>query len=82
MISSILRYSLNPESDNTTPIFCLSSILNLLISLLNNLTVPLSTEIRPKTALKVVLLPAPFCPISPVTQPALTSKEQLSLKRP
>ena len=75
-ISRMVRYPLKPESDSTTPSPCLSLALSSRISLPNIRILPLSGVIKPNTALNVVLFPAPFCPISPVTNPGLISMEQ------
>ena len=74
-ISFTVRYPLKPESDRTTPISSLSFAERLLISFPNTSIFPPSVLIRPRIALNVVLFPAPFWPINPVTQPLCTSRE-------
>ena len=66
-ISRIVRYPLKPESDRTTPKASLSFAVKFSISFPRSVMAPPSIEINPKIALNVVLFPAPFCPISPVT---------------
>ena len=64
--SFIVKYPPNPESERTTPRLSLSSAVNSRRSFPRILIFPPSAEINPKTALNVVLFPAPFCPIKPV----------------
>ena len=72
------RYPLKPESASTTPICSLSLAVRFLAALPNTSTVPPSISINPSIVLNAVLLPAPFLPISPVTRPSGTCKEQSS----
>ena len=80
IISLIVKYPLKPESERTTPKSCLSFAVKSCNDFPRILIVPLSKEISPKIALNVVLFPAPFWPIKPVTWPFFTSREQSSEK--
>ena len=74
------RNSLNPASESTTPNFCRSFSVSSRLFFPNTSIVPPSVWISPRAALNVVDFPAPFCPISPVIHPGLTSSEQSSVK--
>lgn len=76
IISFIFRYPLKPESDNTTPNSSLSFAVKSFLSFPSMVIFPPSVEIKPNIALNVVLFPAPFCPIKPVTHPDISSNEQ------
>ena len=74
------RYSLKPASESTTPNCCLSLSFSSLSGFPSISMFPPSVWISPRAALNVVDFPAPFCPISPVIHPGLTSSEQSSVK--
>ena len=76
IISSTVRYILNPESESATPISCLSFTFSFFVSLPNTCILPSSGLTIPSIDFIVVLFPAPLWPSSANTSPLFTSKER------
>ena len=77
----------NEQVSNTTPVRCLASLIALLPACSptfwpSSSMEPASGYMRPRMALMVVVLPAPFEPMKPTTLPAGTVRSTFRRSKP